>query len=61
MVQKKPCAVKVHLQVGKEIWEHETPEFQRQVAEEACIRHKKELKEWKANLQPAETPEDFHE
>ena len=55
-----PSSVHIHWKVGKEFWDCETPEVKEDIAQVAWERHDQQMKEWKENQQPLETPEDFH-
>lgn len=55
-----PSSVHVRWKVGREFWERESPALREEVTKAAQERHEQELKDWRENLQPPESPEDFH-
>jgi hypothetical protein len=60
-VAKKPIAVQMRAEIGKEFWLLETEEFREKVAQDAEDAHAKEMEEWEETKLVPKTPQQFHQ
>jgi hypothetical protein len=60
-VVKKPIPVQVRTEVGKEIWNLQTPKFREDIAREAEVAHAHEVELWEKSKATPRTPQQFHQ
>jgi hypothetical protein len=58
---KKPVAVQLRSEVGREFWNLETEEFRDSMAQDAAEEHAKEMEEWEELKLVPKTPQQFHQ
>jgi hypothetical protein len=58
---KKPIAVQLRTEVGKEFWNLETEEFCGEMGQESEDLHLKEVEEWQMSKTVPKTPQQFHQ
>lgn len=58
---KRPVAVSMRAEVGKEFWVSESTEFREEVEKRCDEAHAKELEDWEQNQQLPKTPQQYHQ
>jgi hypothetical protein len=58
---RKPIAVQMRAEIGKEFWLLETEEFREKVAQDAEDAHMTEMQEWEEMKLVPKTPQQFHQ
>ena len=58
---KKPFAVQLRAEVGKEFWLLETAELRAEVTQDNKDAHLKEIEEWEQSREVPQTAQQFHQ